>query len=260
MDLLARAQFKTLARQLTAWALNRRKPWIHLFLEAARGFFPVSVVGVPEYLRPPKWLNPDFVKRQRDALRGYPSRVNLFGPLPTFQECLFTVDAMRRQLACSFLSREPLYEKRFPYLDRTLLEFICAIPRAQLARPGERRSLMRRALLGIVPDEVVKRKRKAFAVRSPTTAICTEWARLVKESREITSEILGILDASAFSREVDEAGRGREVHIVRMSRMLEIESWLRARCGQGTLESSSARAGRGCATTRQAEHRRRALG
>jgi asparagine synthase (glutamine-hydrolysing) len=260
MDLLAKAQFKTMARQLTAWALNRRKPWIHLFLEAARGFFPVSVVGVPEYLRPPKWLNPDFVKRQRDALRGYPSRVNLFGPLPTFQECLFTIDALRRQLACSVLLREPLYEKRFPYLDRTLLEFICAIPRAQLVRPGERRSLMRRALVGIVPDEVLNRKRKAFAVRSPTTAICTEWARLIKESREITSEILGILDASAFSREVDEAGRGREVHIVRMSRMLAIESWLRAVCGQGTFESSSARAGRGCATTRQAEHRRRALG
>jgi asparagine synthase (glutamine-hydrolysing) len=259
MDLLAKAQLKTLARQLTAWALNRRKPWIHLFLEAARGFFPVSVVGVPKYLQPPKWLNPDFVKRQRDALGGYRSRVNLFGPLPTFQECLFTIDALRRQLACSALPREPLYEKQFPYLDRTLLEFICAIPRAQLVRPGERRSLMRRALVGIVPDEVLNRKRKAFVVRSPTTAICTEWARLIEESREITSETLGILDASAFSREVDQAGRGREVHIVRMSRMLEIESWLRAICGQGTLKSSSARAGRSCATPRQTEHGWRAL-
>jgi len=251
MDLLARAQFTTLARQLTAWALNQRKPWTHLLLEAARGFFPVSMVGVPKYLRPPKWLNPDFVKRQRDALRAYPSRVNLFGPLPSFQECLFTIDALRRQLACSFLSPEPLYEKRFPYLDRTLLEFICAIPRAQLVRPGERRSLMRRALVGIVPDEVLNRKRKAFAVRSPTTAICTQWARLIRECGETTSEALGILNASAFSTEVDEAGRGRLVQIVRMSRMLEIESWLRAIYGQGTLKSSSARAGRGRATPRQ---------
>jgi asparagine synthase (glutamine-hydrolysing) len=251
MDLLARAQIKNLARELTAWALNRRKPWIHLFLEAARVFFPISVVGVPKYLRPPKWLNPDFVKRQRDALRGYPSRVNLFGPLPTFQECLFTIDALRRQLACSVLPLEPLYEKQFPYLDRTLLEFICAIPRAQLVRPGQRRSLMRRALVGIVPDEILNRKRKAFVLRSPTAAICTEWARLIKESREITSETLGILDARAFSREVDEVGRGREVHIVSMSRMLEIESWLRAICNQGTLESSSAGAGRSRLAPRQ---------
>jgi asparagine synthase (glutamine-hydrolysing) len=254
MDLLARAHIKTLARQLTAWALNRRKPWIHLFLEAAKGFFPVSVVGVPKYLRPPKWLNPDFVKRQRDALRGYPSRINLFGPLPTFQECLGTIDALRRQLACSFLPREPLYEKRFPFLDRTLLEFICAIPRAQLVRPGERRSLMRRALAGIVPHEVLTRKRKAFILRSPTAAICTEWARLIAESREITSEALGILDASAFSKEVDEAGRGREVQIVRMSRMLEIESWLRAIRGQATLKSSWAKAGRNRVTLRQTGH------
>jgi asparagine synthase (glutamine-hydrolysing) len=248
MDLLAKAQFTTLARQLTAWALCRRKPWMHLFLEAARRFFPVSVVGVPKYLRPPKWLNPDFVKRRRDALLGYPSRVNLFGPLPTFQECVFTIEALRRHLACSVLPLEPLYEKRFPYLDRTLLEFICAIPRTQLVRAGERRSLMRRALVGIVPDEVLNRKRKAFAVQSPTAAICMEWVRLTKQNREITSETFGILDASAFSREVDEAGRGRQVHIVRMSRMLEIESWLRALCAQGTLQCNSARAGRRRAT------------
>lgn len=254
MDLLARAQIKTFARQLTAWALNRRKPWIHLFLEAARGFLPISLVGVPKYLRPPKWLHPGFVERQRDALRGYPCRVNFFGPLPTFQECLFTIDALRRQLACSFLPREPLYEKRFPYLDRTLLEFICAIPRAQLVRPGERRSLMRRALAGIVPHDVLNRKRKAFILRSPTAAICTEWARLINENGEIASDTLGILDARAFSTEVDEAGRGREVHIVRMSRMLEIESWLRAIRGQATLKSSSARAGRSRVTQCQTGH------
>ena len=243
MGLLARVQLKMLARQLTAWALDRRKPWIHLLLESARGFFPISMVGVPEYLRPQKWLNRDFVKRQRDALRGYPSRVQLFGPLPAFQECLFTVDAMRRQLACWAVELEPRYEKRFPFLDRTLLEFICAVPRAQLVRPGERRSLMRRALVGIVPDEVLNRKRKAYAVRSPTRAISTEWARLTEESREITSEILGILDAGAFSREIDAASNGREVHLVSMIRMLEIESWLRAIGHRGTLESSSPRAG-----------------
>jgi asparagine synthase (glutamine-hydrolysing) len=43
-DLLAKGQFKTLARQLKNWALNKRKPWFHLFCEAARDFFPHSVV------------------------------------------------------------------------------------------------------------------------------------------------------------------------------------------------------------------------
>ena len=45
-NLLARAQFCALAHQLKIWALEKRKPWFHLFWEAARGFFPPALVGV----------------------------------------------------------------------------------------------------------------------------------------------------------------------------------------------------------------------
>jgi asparagine synthase (glutamine-hydrolysing) len=44
-NLLARAQFGALAHQLKVWALEKRKPWFHLFWEAARGFFPSALVG-----------------------------------------------------------------------------------------------------------------------------------------------------------------------------------------------------------------------
>jgi asparagine synthase (glutamine-hydrolysing) len=247
MDLLAQARFKTLARQLTAWALNKRKPWIHLFLEAVRGFLPVSLVGVPRYLRPARWLDQRFVERQRAALTGYPARIKMFGPLPSFQECVFTWEALRRQLASSVAASEPVYEKRFPYLDRTLLEFIFAIPREQLVRPGERRSLMRRALAGVVPDELLNRKRKAFVSRSPTTTICADWKSLTDKKEEMASRTLGILDADAFSREVERARRGEPVHLVAMTRMLGVESWLRAVRDQGILTSSSPASGRGCA-------------
>jgi asparagine synthase (glutamine-hydrolysing) len=247
MDLVARARFKALARQLTVWALDKRKPWIHLFLEAVRGFLPVSLVGVPQYLRPAHWLDQGFVERQRAALRGYPARVRLLGPLPSFQECVFTCDALRRQLASSVIPSEPVYEKRFPYLDRTLLEFIFAVPRTQLVRPGERRSLMRRALTGIVPDELLNRKRKAFVSRSPTTAICAEWTHLIDRKDDMVSHTLGILDADAFSREVERARRGEQVHLVAMSRMLGVESWLRAVRDQEILRSSSPGSARGCA-------------
>jgi len=66
-DLLARGQFRTLAHQLQVWALNKRKPWFYLLFEAARGFFPSAVVGVPKHKRPASWLNTAFVKRNRVA-------------------------------------------------------------------------------------------------------------------------------------------------------------------------------------------------
>jgi len=54
------------------------------------------------------------------------------------------------------------YEYRYPYLDRDLVEFLHRIPREQLVQPGRRRLLMRRALRGIVPTEVLERRRKAY--------------------------------------------------------------------------------------------------
>src|SRR5262249_459941 len=134
-NLLATFRFRPLAHQLKLWALEKRKPWFHLFCEAARAFFPLAMVGVPKHKRPAPWLNSGFVKRNRAALQGYEHRLNLFGPLPSFQENLGTLEGLRRQLACTDPSLDPPCEKRYPYLDRNLFEFIYAVPREQLVRP-----------------------------------------------------------------------------------------------------------------------------
>jgi asparagine synthase (glutamine-hydrolysing) len=226
-DLLARGQFRTLAHQLKVWALNKRKPWFYLLFEAARSFFPPALVGVPKHNQPAPWLNPQFVKRNRASLQGYESRLRLLGPLPSFQDNLGTLDALRRQLLCSALSSEPSYEKRYPYLDRDLLEFMYSIPREQLVRPGQRRSLMRRSLVGIVPDELLNRKRKAFVARSPMAAISTEWPTLAETTQLMISNSLGIVEAKKFSEALQGARLGQEVPMVSLTRTLMIEFWLR---------------------------------
>jgi asparagine synthase (glutamine-hydrolysing) len=226
-DLLARAQFGALAHQLKVWALEKRKPWLQLFCEVARGFFPPALVGVPKYMRPAPWLRSNFVKRYRPALTGYPSRMKLFGPLPSFQENVSTLDALRRQLALTALPFEPPYEKRYPYLDRDLLEFMFAIPREQLVRPTQRRSLMRRALFGIVPDEILNKKGKAFVARSPMVAISNDWAHFAGMTRNMLSSSLGIVDSERVSEALQKVRRGEEVPIITLRRSLFLEEWLR---------------------------------
>jgi asparagine synthase (glutamine-hydrolysing) len=226
-DLLARAQFGALAHQLKLWALEKRKPWFHLFWEAARGFFPAGLVGVPKYMRPAPWLLSSFVKRHRAALTGYPSRTKLFGPLPSFQENVGALDALRRQLACKALPFEPPFEKRYPYLDRGLLEFMFAIPREQVVRPTQRRSLMRRALVGIVPDEILNRKTKAFVVRSPMVAISNDWAHFAEMTQNMLTSSLGIADPERISEALQKVRRGEEIPIVTLRRTLFLEGWLK---------------------------------
>src|SRR5437879_11452533 len=100
------------------------------------------------------------------------------------------------------------YEERYPYLDRGLLEFMFAIPREQLVRPTQRRSLMRRALVGIVPDEILNRKMKAFVARAPMVAISNDWAHFVAMTQNMLVSSLGIVDSERISDALQKVRRG----------------------------------------------------
>ena len=125
------------------------------------------------------------------------------------------------------LPSHPVFEKRYPFLDRDLLEFMYAIPRSQLVRPGQRRSLMRRALGGIVPEEVLNRKRKAFVTRGPVAALSANRQRLGDLTQEMLTASFGIVSPSVFAESIENARRGQGIQIVTMMRTLALESWLR---------------------------------
>jgi asparagine synthase (glutamine-hydrolysing) len=235
-NLLARVQFRTLAHQLKVWALEKRKPWFHLFWEAARGFFPCALMGIPKYMRPAPWLHANFVKRHWAALAGYPARTKLFGPLPSFQENLCTLDTLRRQLGHSDLPFEPPFEKRYPYLDRDLLEFMFSVPREQLVRPTQRRSLMRRALVGVVPDEILNRKTKAFVARSSMASILSNWAHFSELTRNMISRSLGIVEPERLLEALQKVRRGERVPMVVLKRTLLLEGWLRDLRASGIMD------------------------
>jgi asparagine synthase (glutamine-hydrolysing) len=177
-------------------------------------------------MQPASWLEPAFVQHHRQALSGYPRRLNVFGAMPSFQANVQALDALRRQINCGN-APNAFYEKRFPYLDRDLWELVCAIPREQLVRPGERRALMRRALNGIVPDEVRNRKRKAFVARGPMAALSIDGAAMNQLSEHMVSTALGIVNKCAFQNVLSRARAGLELSAIPILRTLEIEYWLR---------------------------------
>jgi asparagine synthase (glutamine-hydrolysing) len=227
-DLLVTAQFGKLTHQLKAWALQLRKPWVQLFWGAVRDLLPMALIGVPKWARPAPWLQATFAKRYSAALAGYPKRVRVFGQLPSFQANIEALEALRRQLTSAPLPFGPTYEKRYPYLDRDLLEFMYAIPREQLVRPTQRRSLMRRALAGIVPDEILNRKSKAFVARAPMVGISNDWARLVEITQDMVCNSLGIVDSIRLQEMLQKARRGEdELPMIPLMRTLLIEGWIK---------------------------------
>jgi asparagine synthase (glutamine-hydrolysing) len=226
-DLAAEMRFARLFAQLKAWAIHKRKPVFHLVAETISGFLPQDMFPSAPKPGVASWLRPEFVRRNRAALLGYPTRLKLLGALPSFQENLIALDALRRQVASWPTPGEPYFEKTYPYLDRDFLEFIYAVPRDQLARPGERRSLMRRALNGIVPPEILHRKRKAFLSRVPIPRPADGDGLVTPSNATMTVCSLNFVDPNALADVLRLAREGREFPMLALKRTLLIEKWRR---------------------------------
>jgi len=76
----------------------------------------------------------------------------------------------------------------YPYLDRGLLEFLYAIPREPNSSGRGQRPVPDAAvpLKGIVPDQILERKRKAFISRGPSAIISAEWAQSGSKIKAVT--------------------------------------------------------------------------
>ncbi len=239
-NLLARARLGALVHQLNAWAKKMNKPRLPLLWDAARGFFPPGSLDMPKETRPGAWFNAGFARRNWVALWRYPSRVRVFGPLPSFQNHLVGLNFVRSVLSYYILQAELLCEKRYPYLDRDLLEFTYAIPWEQQVRVGERRSLMRRALVGVVPQELLNRKRRRIpsedrSQSSVAESAPSEWPSWAEMGQHLVSGRLGIIDPNGFLKALEKAQRHELVFIINFRRTLLLESWLRHLIVQGVL-------------------------
>jgi len=227
-DLLARARFASLARKLKAWALEKRMPWFHLLVDTVADFIPRFLIDPVKKTPQVPWLTQEFARELGAALSHYAAPSKLLGPLPSFQQSMKSLELLRAQLGCCTLSPPPAYEKSYPYLDRDFVEFAIAVPREQMVRPGQRRSLMRRALAGIVPEEILHRKRKAFVIHGPLKAISSEWEQVRLFCAHMRSDSLRIINSSVLLTALTEARSGHMVPLVPLLRTVVLERWLRS--------------------------------
>ena len=224
-DLVVAARFVALTKKLKAWALSQRTTVFVLLAETLRSLSPssTSTYGNAE---PIPWLEAQFISKHK-ALFSQHRRTSVFSVNPSFQEKLETIDALRRQIACSAQSVPSRCEKRYPYLDRDLVEFLFAVPLNQLQRPGQRRSLMRRALAGIVPSDLLNRKRKAFIAREPLLDISSHWPAYREFAEKSILGALGVIDPGRLLESLQQGKAGNMIPLPLLARTIVLEKWLR---------------------------------
>jgi asparagine synthase (glutamine-hydrolysing) len=225
-DLVSRVQLLAFLQRAFEWALSSRKPIAHVMVKTIASFLPRFRRSTLQGQWPMPWLLPTFLRRNRHSFTHLESRYRLGSSLPSFQENLRALEGLRRQISCAELQLVPC-EKRYPFLDRDLLGFLFNIPREQLVRPTERRSLLRRALRGIVPKEILERSHKAYPRTSHLKAIGNDWERVSDLATEMQLESRGALDSAIVRGLLDRARRGQDVALLPLMRVLRLEWWLR---------------------------------
>jgi len=242
-DLIVQFKCFSLVKQLVAWSLVKRRPWIHLLWRAALDVLPPSLAQyfVKEAKIEP-WIRKDFAKRTSLAIRQLGGDEQFGFWLPTRRSYIAGVMAMANNQAKAPPSAETLEEARYPFLDQDLIEFILSIPADQMLRPGDRRSLMRRSLSGIVPQEILSRRTKQVGQRTPMLVLEKSWDELRNIYQTSLSSRLGFVYDAPLLKTINDTRAGKSTPLIRALWTISLECWLRDLAARGLLASPAASA------------------
>ena len=208
--------------QLEAWALQRKTTIWSLTGRSVVYLLPVWLrahLDRDETTRLGGWLRPEFVRRQHIARRRLQTVACEWKWLPGPP----SPDSGYLSLAATIAGYLPSFtfaaQPGLPYHDRDLVQFLFAIPGAQVLRPHQRRSLMRRSLKGIVPEMVLSRRTKALGRRVPALEIL-ENATALAALLPGTPIADRYVSATKLPEDFERIREGKEVPLLLLERVL----------------------------------------
>lgn len=226
-----------LANELASWSLATRQPWIHLMARAVTVLIPTRLRAsmTPMAIAEP-WLNPEFARKHRISERLLSAPHGSWYWRPSTRKSFQMLTELSGQLTAFSPTVE---EKRYPFLDRTLVEFLISVPTDQLARSGQDRSLMRRALVGLLPEDIRYRQSKSGTGRCAAVTLQKHWhtVEALLDSSLIAHDYI---DVVPFRSALIAMKNGREPNfVVQLLRAVSLELWLRNLTAAGVIAPST---------------------
>jgi asparagine synthase (glutamine-hydrolysing) len=237
-DLLAKFRWTEAGRQLMAWSLLMRRPWMHLLLESGLQFVPLSIrARFTDQGKVAPWINRIFAAKHHIAECQMESVPGVWFWRPRIRDAVQTITTLSRRMT----DIEPsTIEHRYPFLDKDLVEFLASIPLDQLLRPGQTRSLMRRSLANLLPPEIISRRTKAGAGRCYCTFLEKHWRKIDELYASPYSARLGYVEREQTRAALLGFKNGDvPFYVVRLLRALFLEVWLRDLTARGVVRAPS---------------------
>lgn len=230
-DLLVQWKLRDLHRRSQAWSLALKKPYLDVLLSYS--VIPALPRGVQclhkRYRRAKRFslLQPRFVKEfgLYDRLLG---PKDIFGcRLPSSRGQASALLSVRNVICSGHLLAWGPVAITYPFTHRPLVEFLQAIPPTQWVRPGQGRSLLRRALRTYLPEEIATRKGKGSPAEAVLRAVTREWPRLCELLRDARVCDRGYVNPNTLKALVEQPDFERSPEGLFVLRISYLELWLR---------------------------------
>jgi len=221
-------------RELLAWGRSTRTPVYPLLRNALRAAYGAAAPA-PGPQSENDSLTPSLRAHARERARQRAADPVLRRATPSRRQRL---SAMRSMFASRFFQcPEPLEGLMYshPFTHRPLVEFMLSIPPALICRPGEPRRLMRRALRGILPETVWRRRSKGNYEGMFLRAMRRCAAGLMQAPESLRLVRMGCVDAASVGSRLMRLSQGLECNGAQLRQIILLELWLEQRFREGDL-------------------------
>lgn len=229
-NLLMNLDFRALHEGVRVWSKTFDKPYLHTLWRMA--FLPFLPAVVNAQFQPklliPEWLDQRFIRKMRLRERTLPPRdpYGFADPGRRIQSGVFQ-QLIHLLAGGAYVERDGI-EARSPLLYQPLVEFAFAIPFEQKLRPGEVRSLMRRALRNDLPVKILTRPGKGEISEAMHKGLLRESSRVDSLLSDPLICSLGYVDRERLRSAVRLAQHGAKLNVGALLKTISLEIWLQS--------------------------------
>lgn len=224
-DLARRGRLAPLWRELDGWQRALKTPLGNVVSRyCLRPLANRPLISYDRLPETPDWIAPSFARRWN--LRERARR----GGMPSARRGVadqWHVEKVGR--ITGFLLRgylEKACDIRYPFLHRPLVELALATPWSLKAVPGEPKALLRRAMRGVLPEEVRRRTQNASTGHAAYTGLRREWPFLERLVASSMLAELGVVRRERLRNALHLARQGHACDLGRLLSTLTLDAWL----------------------------------
>ncbi|HEX6098731.1 MAG TPA: asparagine synthase-related protein [Thermoanaerobaculia bacterium] len=229
LDHIKARKFLAAHRSLKTWARALRTSYFELTVRTViRPLLGKSGAHAGHDERMPEWLSPDFIERAHINERMHHMPASARHRRPSWRAQARMIEDLLAHFSLGYYLEQGAMDATYPFMHRPLVEFCLGIPLEQKLRPGETRSVLRRALGDVLPPKIVQRKNKRGPDEAVVRAVAREWPVLREMFSSSRAAALGIIEQDTFLTAFTRARHGVNINMPALLRIISIECWLRS--------------------------------